>query len=94
MKISHPPTVIAEYRDLLHGAGRNLTWPGGCGAERRGEGAWAGPGGDHHESGIQERRLALLRDAVLVSSSVVAGAIAGGLVWMLFPEETGSGQLR
>ncbi|SLI19995.1 Uncharacterised protein [Mycobacteroides abscessus subsp. abscessus] len=94
MKISHPPERIDEYRDRLHRGGRTLTWPAGCGAERRAEDIWAGPGGDHHEPDIQERRLALLRDAVLVSGTVVAGAIAGGLVWMLFPEESGSGQLR
>lgn len=82
----------AEYLAYVRGSTRPAPWTGSC--SRRGESVddrWAGPGGAEHDVDARARRLALLRDAVLVSGSVMAGAIAGGLVWMLFPDDAANG---
>lgn len=85
----------AEYLVRMRGNTRTAPWAGSCPC--RGEqldDRWAGPGDDAHDADVHTRRLALLRDAVLVSGSVMAGAIAGGLVWMLFPDHAAGGVRR
>ncbi|SKO15637.1 hypothetical protein [Mycobacteroides abscessus] len=83
------------YLARIRGGQRPAPWVGTCPQrDEYPDEHWAGPGGDHDDVDVHTRRLALLRDAVLVSGSVVAGAIAGGLVWMLFPDDAGHGEHR